>query len=333
MKTKTVTSFAVYIVLLVVLLVSVLLSLKFGAQTTSFTEVWKVVSHSDTTSDTAAIIQTRETRTWLAIVVGIALAISGQLMQVVTRNPLADPGILGVNSGAALAVVIGFTIGGVLAPFTQTFLALLGASLAAAVVYAVSTKVNTLNVALTLVIVGTSLSAACGSIITLMILARQNTLDQYRVWQLGSVAGRDASILTITVPLIVIAFALSVYLSSSLNILALGDRVANALAPDVNRTKLLCVTTAVLLTGSATAIAGPVAFVGLVVPHVARALVGVDQRKMLAAVLFLGPILMVLADVIGRIIHQPGEVPVGVMTAFVGVPVFLYVVRKRRVLS
>ncbi|MFT4148099.1 MAG: iron ABC transporter permease [Micrococcaceae bacterium] len=330
MKTK---NLLIYLALLACLLLCSILSLTLGVQQTSFAQTFSALQSHNMSDATVAIVHSRISRTYLCLAIGAALGVAGQLMQVVTRNPLADPGILGVNAGAAAAVVVGFTFFNAHNGVIETLLALVGACLAAGLVYAVAQKVSSSNSSVTLVVVGAALSAACGSLTTLMLLSKQTSFDDYRAWQLGSVAGRDLSTLPLTLPLILLGLALSIYLASSLNILSLGDQVATALSHQTNRTKLLATLAAVVLAACATAVAGPIAFVGLIVPHFAKMLVGQDQRKILLASILIGPCLMLVADILGRVVHRPAEIPVGVMTALIGVPVFLLLISRNKRIS
>ncbi len=278
-----------------------------------------------------AAVVARMPRTVLAILVGAALALAGTTFQAVTRNPLADPGILGVSSGAALAVVCGMAFFGLTAPSATIALAIVGAAAAAVFVYAVGSLGRGGATPLKLALAGAATSAAFLSLISAILLPRVDVMWSFRFWQIGGVGGATWDRMAVLGP-VLIGGAIIVLLSArGMNSLALGDDLAAGLGERVARTRLVSALGAVILCGAATAIAGPIGFVGLVVPHLCRLLVGTDHRWLLPFSALAGATLLVVADVIGRVVARPAEIEVGVITAIIGAPVFIAIVRRQKV--
>jgi iron complex transport system permease protein len=249
----------------------------------------------------------------------------------VTRNPLADPGILGVNAGAALAIVAALFLFGIDGPAGYLWFAFAGAAAAAACVYAVASLGREGATPVKLALAGAALSAVLASVMNALLVLSQQTLDQFRFWQVGSLSGASTAELRTVLPFAVVGALVVVALGRSLNGLALGDDLARGLGQRVALTRAATAVGVVVLVGSATALAGPIAFVGLVVPHLVRALVGGDHRWLLPLSALLAPVLLLTADVTGRVVTPPGEVQAGIMTAVVGAPVFIALVTRRRV--
>lgn len=283
-----------------------------------------------TDSEIGTIIwQLRLPRTLLAVAVGAALGIGGALMQGHTRNALADPGLLGVSAGAAFAVVIGIFAFGVTTVAGYTWFALVGAGIAAGAVFAIgSTRGGPSPV--TLVLAGAAVSALLESLTQGIIIADVQTLDEYRFWAVGSVAGRDLGVLVQVLPFLLVGLLLTAVSVPGLNLLQLGDDVATSLGVHPARQRVLGIAAVMLLTGAATAACGPIAFVGLVVPHLARHLGGVDYRWVTGYSGLLGALLLMLADVLGRVLVRPGELQVGIVMALIGGPAFIVLVRRTR---
>ncbi|MDN4595592.1 FecCD family ABC transporter permease [Leifsonia virtsii] len=319
----------------VVVLVAVsVLSLMVGARTIAPAEVLHSLLHySRSDADALVVVDSRLPRTLLGIVVGLGLGLAGTVMQGLSRNPLADPGILGVNFGASLAVVVAIAFLGVTAPSGYLWFAFAGAALASALVYAVSSLGREGATPVKLAIAGAAVSAALGSLITAVQLTSQVSLDAMRFWQVGSLAGRGFGILVQVLPTLALGAVLALALGRLLNGLALGDDVARGLGQRVGLTRVLCGVAIVLLCGSATAAVGPIAFLGLIVPHIARRVVGADYRWILAYSAIVAPALLLACDIVGRVVAPPGELQVGVVLAFVGAPVFIALVRRRRLVS
>ena len=251
-------------------------------------------------------------------------------MQGLTRNPLADPGILGVNAGAALFVVIGIYWFGLTSLLGYVWFAFAGAAIASVIVYALGSLGREGATPVKLALAGAALTALLGSITTAILLIDVDTLDQFRFWAVGSLAGRTATVAANVAPFIAVGLVLAMACGPVLNTLALGDDVARGLGQRVGLTRLLGAVSIVLLCGAATAAAGPIVFVGLAIPHVARAITGPDYRWIMPYSMVLAPILLLGADIIGRVVARPGEVQVGIVTAIIGAPVFIGLVRSRK---
>lgn len=305
-------------------------SLAVGARQLSLGTVVAALTGFDPGNGDHAVVQARVPRTVLGLLAGGALGLAGAAMQGVARNPLADPGILGVNAGAALAVVAGIHLAGVTSLTGYLWLAFAGASAAAVVVYLIAAAGRGGATPVKLALAGAALSAALFSLMNVILISSQDTLDRFRFWQVGGIAGRDWSVVLAGLPFLVAGAVLVVVAGRALNGLALGDDVARGLGQRVGLTRGVTALGVVLLCGAATALAGPIGFVGLVVPHAVRLLSGPDYRWILPLSLVLGPCLLLLADVAGRVVLLPGEVPAGIMTALVGAPVFVWLVRRSK---
>jgi iron complex transport system permease protein len=310
---------------------AVLLSLTVGAQHVPFGTVLEVLVHpDDAVRDSLIITEVRIPRTLVGLLAGFALGLAGAIIQAVTRNPLADPGILGVNAGAGLFVVIGISVFGVTTLTGYVWFGFAGAALAAVVVYVVGSLGRGGATPVKLAIAGTALTAALLSFTTAVLVTDMQTYDQFRFWQVGSLAGRGLDIAQQGAPFLLVGVVIALASARLLNALALGDDVATALGQNVAVARLVAAAAVVILCGTATAMAGPLVFVGLVVPHVARLITGPDHRWLLPYAMLLAPLLLLLADVLGRVIARPGEVQVGVLTAIIGAPVFVALARRRR---
>lgn len=319
------------IVALVLLVLAVALSLAIGARAVSLPDVvGALFAPVAGDNDQMVVRDLRVPRTLLGLFAGAALALAGTLMQGLTRNPLADPGLLGVNAGASLFVVLAITWFGVSRPSGYVWFALLGAAVAALVVYGIGASRAAGATPLTLALAGTAVTAAVTSLITLVLISDLQTLGQYRFWSVGSLVGRDLNALTAVLPLLAAGAVLAAVLGRPLNALALGEDVARGLGQRVGVTRALAAVAIVLLCGGATAIAGPIVFVGLVVPHIARRFTGPDYRWIAAYSVVLGPALLILADVVGRVVAPPGELEAGIVVALIGVPVLVWLVRRSR---
>ncbi|MCW4384893.1 iron ABC transporter permease [Salinibacterium sp. SYSU T00001] len=315
----------------VLLVVAVVLSLALGTRAIPLPDVLAALFTTAPGDPLQVIVRDlRVPRTLIGIAVGLALGLAGTLMQGVTRNPLADPGILGVNAGASLLVVIAIAVFGVTAPLGFIWFAFAGAAAAAALVYGIGALGRDGATPVKLAIAGTAITAAATSVVTLLLITDIETLSAYRFWQVGSLAGRGVDILTVLWPFIAVGALLALLLTRDLNLLAFGDDVARGLGHNAALTRALAGVSVVLLCGTATAIAGPIVFVGLVIPHIARAITGPDYRWIFAFSLVLGPVLVLLADVLGRLVVAPSELEVGLVVAAVGAPVMIALVRRVR---
>lgn len=318
------------LVALVALLAVAVASVVLGVRAVGWPDVVAGLGGAPDTIAEAAV-QKRVPRTVLALLVGAALGLAGAVMQGVTRNPLADPGILGVSTGASLAVVVGFAFFGLSAPVAVVWVAVAGAAVAAVFVYSVGSLGRGGATPLKLALAGAAISAAFASLTSAVLLPRVDALTQFRFWQVGGVGGGTFSKIALVLPFLAVGVLLCAATARGLNSLALGDEVATGLGEHVSRTRIAAAAGAVLLCGAATAVAGPIGFVGLAVPHLCRLLVGVDHRWLLPCSAVAGAALLTAADVVGRLVARPTEVDVGIITALVGAPVFIWIVRRQKV--
>lgn len=317
------------LVTLVVLAAVMVASVAIGSRTVAWSDVWSALGGADGSLEEAAVTK-RIPRTLLAVVVGAALGLSGGVMQGVTRNPLADPGILGVNMGASLAVVTGVAFFGLTSPTGYVWVALAGAALSAVFVYTVGSLAAAAP-PLKLALAGAATSAAFASLVTAVVLPRNDIAGAFRLWQIGGVGGASYERVGHVLPFLGFGFVVCLLSAKALNSLALGDELAAGLGERVALARATAAVGAVVLCGAATAAAGPIAFVGLVVPHACRLMTGVDHRWLLPFSAVTGAALLTAADVVGRVVARPSEVDVGIVTALIGAPFFIYTVRRQKV--
>lgn len=305
-----------------------LVSLAVGSHSLTLEEVAGAFVPGRTTVASVIVWQLRMPRTVLAVMVGASLAVAGVVMQGLTRNPLAEPGILGINAGASLSVVLSMSLLGLTDVSDFLWFAFAGAALAAFLVHLMSVPSADAGPA-RLVLAGVALGASLRSITGTITMYDSVTFDSYRFWVLGSLADRDAVLLVWVVPFLAVGLVLALVSGLTLNALALGEEQAKALGVSPRRARALALTSITLLCGASTAAVGPISFVGLVVPQVLRLALGADQRRLLAVSLVAGPVLLLAADVVGRVILESGEMEAGVVTAFIGGPVLLVMVIQR----
>ncbi|MFG2615401.1 FecCD family ABC transporter permease [Streptomyces anulatus] len=305
-------------------------SVAFGSRDVPWSDVVAALGGADDTLGRAAATK-RIPRTVLAVVIGAALGLAGGVMQGVTRNPLADPGILGVNMGASLAVVTAVAFFGLTSPTGYVWVAIVGAALSALFVHTVGTLGRGGATPLKLALAGAATSAAFASLVSAVILPRNDIAGSFKLWQIGGVGGASFERIGQVTPFLAVGFAVCLLSARALNSLALGDELAAGLGERVAVARAVAALGAVLLCGAATAVAGPIGFVGLVVPHTCRLLVGVDHRWLLPLSAVLGATLLTAADVVGRIVARPSEIDVGIVTALIGAPFFIYIVRRQKV--
>ena len=310
--------------------VAVIASLAVGARAIPPLEVLQVLLGADTSQNAMVIHGLRIPRTLIALVAGAALGVSGALIQAVTRNPLADPGILGVNAGAAFTLAIGTGLGGISGSLGTLGLAYLGAFGASVLVYTIGSLGHRGASPVRLILAGVALGAVLVGTTGAITLTDRERFAGMTAGESGSLLDRDAGLLTLAGPFVLVGLVIAVSIGTSLNAVALGDDLASALGANVLRTRILAVTAVMLLAGSATALAGPIAFVGLMVPHAVRWIVGPDQRWIIGYSALAAPSLLLLADVFGRVVMQPGELPAGIVTAVIGAPVLIILVRRRK---
>jgi iron complex transport system permease protein len=311
------------------LLLSVLLSLAVGSRQIAPTEVVDALLHGGTSDNAQVVRALRVPRTAIGLLVGVALAVAGVVMQGITRNPIADPGVLGVSQGASLGVVCAIAFLGVHTLSGYVWFAFAGAGVAAVAAYAVASSGRGGASPVKLALAGAAMNAFLASLVSGIVTTDAEALDEFRFWDVGSIGGRDGDVVTQTWPFLVVGLLLVAALARGLDALALGDDVARSLGHHVVRLRILGALAATVLTGAAVAAAGPIAFVGLAVPHIARALVGGGHRWVLPLSALLGPTVILVSDVVGRIVFPPSEVPVAVMTALLGVPFLVALVRRR----
>jgi iron complex transport system permease protein len=308
------------------------LSIAFGSRQISVNLLVDALSSTGSADSSldARIVYERITRTFFSIVSGAALGVSGALMQAVTRNPIADPSILGVNTGASLFVVIGITFFGLSSANQYIVFALIGAGLTAVLVYSISSIGSGGTSPIKLALAGTAVSAALTSLVTAVILPRGQVMDAFRFWQIGSVGAASWDSILLTAPMLVIGLIIAIATAPSLNSLALGDDVATSLGVKTGLLRIVSAFAGVLLCGAITAIAGPIGFIGLMAPHIMRLLLGPDQRILMPMSAVAGAFILTAADVAGRLIARPGEIEVGILTAFVGAPILVIVAMKSK---
>ena len=319
------------LVVLALLAIVTVLSVMVGSRDLPLSTVWDALTGADTGRDAQVVTILRIPRTVMGLLVGAALGVAGALIQAVTRNALADPGILGVNAGSAFAVAMGVGLLGVTAPSGYVWFAFGGALVTTVVVYLVGSIGRGSVSPAQLTLAGVALGAVLSGITSALLLADQETFSVIRAWEAGSFADRGGEVISATAPFLVVGLVIALALGPALNAVALGDDLAHALGAKVLRTRVLSLLAITLLAGSATAMAGPVAFVGLMIPHIARWIVGPDQRWIIAYSVLLAPVLTIAADVLGRVILPTGEMQVGIVTAFLGAPVLVLLVRRERV--
>lgn len=306
-----------------------IVSVAIGSRTVAVNEVFHALADSSDTSVSAAAVRLRVPRTVLGIIAGLALAVSGVLMQGMTRNPLADPSILGLNSGAAFAIVISMAFLGFNTPKQYVWVALAGSAFAALAVWFLGSLGPSGPTVLKITLAGAVITAMLSSLTSAILLPRIQVISTYRFWQVGGLSGARFDLMIPVVPLLGIGFLMAVIVVPGINALAMGDELAEGLGSRVRLTRGLTWVAAVLLSAGVTSLAGPIGFVGLVVPHAARLVVGSDYRRIMAVSAVLGPLLLLSADIIGRILTRPSDVEVGIVTAIIGAPLFIVLARSR----
>lgn len=312
------------------LLASMMASILYGLTTFSFRDLWQAYTAFDGSNEHLILTSTRVPRTLIAAMVGGSLAIAGAIMQVVTRNSLASPSLFGINSGASLFVVAALAIGGGALSLTDlVWFAFLGAAAAAGLVYVLGSggsRVEPTRLALA----GASIAAFATSMTSGLILINKQSLEDALFWMIGSVSGRSMEHLAMVLPYVVAGLLISALLPGALNVMALGEESAQGLGLRMRYVQLLSVAAVILLAGSAVSAAGPIAFVGLVVPHLCRAIAGNDHRWLLPYCAVGGALLLVVADTLSRFIVSGKEIPVGIAMAIIGVPFLIRVARRRK---
>lgn len=308
-----------------------LASVAVGSKNIPIQTVLDAIFAYDDSDDHAIIQALRVPRTILGIVIGMALGMAGALIQALTRNPLADPGILGVNAGAAFFVVLGVGIFGVTSISGYIWFAFAGAVLTTLVVYVLGSAGRAGATPVRLTLAGVAIGSVLSGISSGITLLNPTIFDRMRQWAAGSLVAPGMDTLFVILPFVVVGLGLALIMARSLNAVALGDDLAASLGANILRTRIVVIIASTLLAGASTAAAGPIGFVGLMVPHVARWIVGPDQRWIFVYTMVLAPILLLTSDIVGRVVMRPGELQVGIVTAFIGAPVLILLARRRKV--
>ncbi|MYW67975.1 iron chelate uptake ABC transporter family permease subunit [Streptomyces sp. SID8379] len=315
----------------VALALAVLLSLAVGARPIAPSAVLDALLHGGH-SDAAEVVRgLRVPRTVVGIMVGASLALAGTVLQGITRNPIADPGILGISQGASVGVVLALAYLGIHTLTGYVWFAFAGAGIASVAVYAIAASGRGGATPVKLALGGAAINALLVSVTTAVLTTKASALDEFRFWQVGSLSGRDADLIGQTWPFLLVGVVLVLSVARGLDALALGEDVAKGLGQRVATVRIVGGLGATVLTGVGVAAAGPIAFIGLAVPHIARAVVGSDHRWLLPMAALVGPVMLLVSDTVGRVIFPPSEVPAGVMTALIGVPFLVTLVRRKAV--
>lgn len=302
-------------------------SLAFGAKVTSLADLGNALG-GQPDDYLNLVLDSRVNRTLIGILAGAALAVAGLLMQGVTGNPLADPGLLGINAGAAAALVTAAAFLNVGGAAAAVWIAIPGAILAGLVVYAIGSVGAAGSNMVRLLLGGAVVSAVLHAYIQAVTLNKPEAFDSYRFWVVGSLSGTDMTTVTSILPFVAVGLLGALAVSSKLNALALGSETATGLGVNTTFVRAVALLTATVLAAAATAAVGPIVFIGLAVPHIVRALVGVDFRAQVPIAILVGPTVILLADVLARVVVRPQELMVGVVTAFIGAPFLLIAVRR-----
>ncbi|MEO3973551.1 iron chelate uptake ABC transporter family permease subunit [Streptomyces sp. CAU 1734] len=322
----------VLIAAVALLLAMTVLSVMVGARAIPPGTVWDALFHYDGSADEHVMVrELRLPRTVIGLLVGAALGLCGALIQAFTRNPLADPGVLGVNAGAGFAVTFAVAVLGLTDPAQFVWFALAGAFVLTILVYVLGSLGADRATPVKLTLAGVALTAVFSGLTSALTLKSLQTLDLMRFWGVGSIGGRSLDILPVALPLIGTGIILGLLSAHSLNALALGDDSARSLGVRLGTTRAAVVLAVTLLAGTGVAVAGPIAFVGLMVPHVVRWFTGPDQRWILPLTLIVAPAFLLAADITGRVVLPSGELRVGLVTALIGAPVLVALVRRRNV--
>jgi iron complex transport system permease protein len=313
-----------------VLALVVVASLAIGTRQVPIDVVWAAFANPDASdTDQLVVRELRVPRALIGVMAGAAFGVVAALLQGATRNPLADPGLLGINAGASLAVVAAITFLGVASPFGFIWFAFGGAALAAALVFVIGSTGPSGASPAKLALTGAAVTATATPLITLLLIRDAGTLSQYRFWSVGSLAGRGMETVAVLWPFLVVGLLLAAWLSGRLNLLSLGDDVARGLGVRLGTTRVVTAVAVIVLAGTATSLAGPIALLGLAVAHAARGLVGADYRWITSIAAVLGGTVLLAADVLGRVVVAPAELEAGIVAAIIGAPVLIAIVRRR----
>lgn len=316
---------------LFILSLCVLASLSLGARFISFNEVISTLIHSKKETLNEMVVHERIPRTIFGIIAGAALGVSGALMQAITRNPIADPSVLGVNTGASLFVVCGIAFFHIGSADQYIWFALLGAAVTSIFVYGIGSMGHGGATPIKLALAGAATSAALSSVVSAIILPRTEVMNAFRFWQVGSISGATWEGIWTVLPFLIVGLIIGVMTSPALDALALGDDVATSLGIRTGVVRLIGALAGVLLCGATTALAGPIGFIGLMVPHTMRLICGPNLRIIIPMSAIGGAILLTISDVLGRLIGSPSELEAGIVTAFLGAPILIIIAMRAKV--
>jgi iron complex transport system permease protein len=323
----------IYLLGIILLFIAMFLSVTYGVKAVSLTDVIEAFKNPASTEYNVNIVQARIPRTIFGLLAGASLSISGVLMQSITRNPVADPSILGVNTGASLFIVIGITFFNIQSRLSYVSLAFIGALLAAILVYRLASMGYGGPTPIKLAISGAAVSTALSSFVSMIIMPNSSVMTTYRFWQIGSIGGTNYDDIKWMLVILTLCVLCSISMAPQLNALLLSEDTATSLGVNVPRVKLITAICGVFLCATITALAGPISFVGLMVPHIVRLLIGSDHIHLIPLSAIFGGCLLLLADVAGRVLGAPGELETGIMTALIGGPIFIIIIRKAKVQS
>ncbi|MCR5716223.1 MAG: iron ABC transporter permease [Lachnospiraceae bacterium] len=327
-KTITLTFFG-----MLLLLIAIVLSVTYGTKSVGLSDIIDAVLSRNTSAYNVNVVRARIPRTLFGLIAGASLGISGLLMQSITKNPIADPSILGVNTGAALFIVTGIAFFHIQSKPAYIGLSFVGAMLTTGFVYKLASLGYGGPSPIKLAISGAATSTALSSIISLIVMPDSSVMTTYRFWQVGSIGGASNEDILWILPFFILALIVSLSLSDQLNTLLLSEETSISLGLHVNRTKALAALCGVILCATTTAMAGPISFVGLMVPHVIRMLIGSNHFPLILLSGIYGSSVLLLSDILGRIFGRPGELESGIMTALIGAPVFILIIRRAKVAS
>jgi len=318
---------------LICLAICILASLAFGARYISFPKVVDFLLHSENTTLSALVVRERIPRTVFSLIAGASLGVSGALMQAITRNPIADPSILGVNTGASLFVVSGIAFFNISTASQYIWFAFSGATITAIFVFGIGSMGYGGATPIKLALAGAATSAALSSMVSAIILPRTEVMNAFRFWQVGSVSGATWEGILSVLPFLMVGLLLGIFTTPALNALALGDDVATGLGVRTGLVRIIGATAGVLLCGATTALAGPIGFVGLMIPHSMRLICGPNLRYIVPMSAVGGAIILTVSDTIGRLIGSPSELEAGIVTAFLGAPILIIIAMRAKVRS
>ncbi len=323
----------VYLIGIITLIFAIILSITYGAKSVGLSDITDALLGNNLESYNVNVVQARIPRTVFGILAGASLSIAGVLMQSITRNPIADPSILGVNTGASLFIVIGIAFFNIQSKLAYMGLSFVGALLVAVFVYRLASLGCGGATPIKLAISGAAVSTALSSIVSLVMMPNSSVMTSFRFWQIGSIGGASMDDILLLLPFTLIAIITSLVLSGNLDTLILSEETAKALGLNVNKTRGIAAICGVVLCATTTALAGPISFIGLMVPHLIRAIIGSTHKSLIICSGIYGSSVLIISDVLGRILGTPGELESGIMTALIGAPVFIFIIRKAKLQS